>query len=295
MKTPVQLGNPQEFGPIEVWPLHAPQQRLTGMSWDLETLNVTEVLDPDPNLLHVLNKGSGPVFVPMGLLIGGLKQTRMVAEDFVIPAGVDREISVLCVEVGRFGAMQDARAAGRAPLSVMTAGHWMTEPCERQEAVWASVRRQEHRSGPRPTHSLEEVMTEDSRSNDTQRLVDEAVNRTFTAADDQIGIVATAGGEPVVMEMFGDPALSRTYTPDLIRAIAFDVDGYEPFPSTSERILEFLNDMSAVKFQCTPKPGGGTQIHGAHGRVQLRGSWIGKRTYVHVMAVNSRHPVLMGV
>lgn len=295
MTTAVRLGDPQEFGPIEVWPLHAPQQRLTGVSWGLETLEVTEALDPDPNLLHVTNAGSDPVFLPMGFLMGGIQQTRMIAEDLVIPFGVGREIPVLCVEAGRFGAMQDAWAAGRAPLSVMTAGSCLAEPYSRQEAVWESVRHQENRSGLRPTHSLEDVMTVDRRTQATQRQVDEAVTKTFTAADDQTGIVATAGGQPILMEMFGDTNLLRAYSPDLIRAIAFDVDGYEPFPCTPERILDFLNDMSKVKFQCTSKRGSGTQINGAHGRVQLHGLWVGKRTYVHVMATNSRHPVMQGI
>jgi len=154
MTTFVLLSEPQEFGPIEVWPLHAPQQRLTGMTWGLENLDITEVFDPDPNLLHVTNGGTEPVFVPMGFLIGGLKQTRMVAEDLVIPAGVGMEIPVLCVEVGRFGATQGVWSAGRAPLSVLTAGAWQSEPSVRQGAVWESVRRQERRSGPRPTHTL---------------------------------------------------------------------------------------------------------------------------------------------
>lgn len=289
------LGKPQEFGPIEIWPLHVERDALTGFHGGIDKLEISEVLDPDPNLLFVTNTGAGHVFLPMGFLIGGLKQSRMVAEDFIIPAGVSTEMSVMCVEMGRFSDDEEPRTAGRAPVSVVAAGLGRSDAGERQEAVWRAVHAQEHRSGLQPTHSLEHVMTQDLQTQALQRCVDEAVTAKFTSEPSQIGMVATAGGEPIVMEMFGNPDLARAYGADLIRGIAFDVDGYDSFPSTAERVLDFLNDARAVKFACAPQSSGATRIHGAHGRVQLHGIWFGERTYVHVMATNSRHPVIQGI
>lgn len=295
MTTKVALGRPQEFGPIEVWPLLQRHQSLTGFIGGLRTLDVSEAIEPDPNQLLVTNKGSEVVFLPMGFLIGGLQQSRMIAEDLVIPVGLSIEIPVMCVEVGRFSNCAAPRAAGRAPLSVMNAGIQATDVGRRQEEVWASVRTQEHRSGRRPTHSLEQVMVEDRKNREYQRRIDEQVTREFLALPHQIGFVATAGGEPIVMEMFGSAALAREYIPDLIRGLAFDVDGYESFPSTPERVMEFLSDARAVKFQCSTQPSGTTRIQGANGRVHLQGIWVESRTYIHVMATNSRHPVMSGV
>jgi hypothetical protein len=292
MKTPVQLGNPQEFGPIEVWPLLAHRPSAGHWGWGLSALTVGEVLEPDPNLLQITNKGPIPVFLPMGFLIGGLNQSRMVAEDLVIPAGAHMEIPAFCVEVGRFGDGQASRPAGRAPVSVMAAGGWQRETSDRQGAVWAAVNRHEQRSGPRSTHSLEQVMVEDRRTRTTQRRVEESVEIDFQVAADQIGIVATAGGEPVVMEMFGSNSLAGAYAADLIRGLAFDVDGYDPFPCTLGRVLGFLNEAREVKFQASRHDSGATSIRGTLGRVDLHGIWVEKRTYVHVAAVNTRHPVL---
>lgn len=289
------LGSPQEFGPIEVWPLLTAQQRVRGWGSGLEYLEVGEALEPDPNTLHVTNEGTQPVFLPMGFLIQGLQQSRMVAEDLLIPEETSIDVPVLCVEAGRFSDLQPPRAAGRAPVSVMAAGSWMAAPQDRQGSVWTSVSKQERRTGQRPTSSLAQVMTEDSRTEQLQTRVHEAVTARLEIESNQVGVVATAGGEPILMEMFGSPDLARAYVPDLIRGMAFDVDGYDPFPSTAARVLDFLNDARAVKFACAPQPSGATKIHGAHGRVQLHGIWFGARTYVHVMATNSRHPILMGV
>jgi len=202
---------------------------------------------------------------------------------------------VMCVEVGRFSDCEASRAAGRAPLSVVSAGSQGADVGRRQEKVWAAVQTHEHRSGQRPTHSLEQIMVEDRKNRETQRRIDEQVTREFHALPHQVGLVATANGEPILMEMFGSPDLAREYIPDLIRGLAFDVDGYEPFPSTPERIMEFLSDASAVKFQHSTQPSGATRIQGANGRVQLQGIWVESRTYIHVMATNSRHPIMSGV
>lgn len=295
MTTAVALGRPQEFGPIEVWPLHSHGANLPDFSEGLASLDLSETIEPDPNLLSATNKGSGAVFVPMGFLIGGLQQSRMIAEDLVILAGLSIEIPVMCVEVGRFSDCEASRAAGRAPLSVMNAGSQGADVGRRQEKVWAAVQTHEHRSGQRPTHSLEQIMVEDRRDREAQRRIDDQVTREFQALPHQIGLVATVGGEPIVMEMFGSPDLAREYIPDLIRGLAFDVDGYEPFPSTPERIMEFLSDASAVKFQRSTQPSGATRIQGANGRVHLQGIWVESRRYIHVMATNSRHPIMSGV
>jgi len=107
MTTAVALGMPQEFGPIEVWPLHSHGATLTGFSGGLGSLDLSEAVEPDPNLLSATNKGSEAVFLPMGFLIGGLQQSRMTAEDLVIPAGLSIEIPVMCVEVGRWRIQAD--------------------------------------------------------------------------------------------------------------------------------------------------------------------------------------------
>jgi len=137
-------------------------------------------------------------------------------------------------------------------------------------------------------------MTEDRRSNDTQRRIDEAVTRTHATTEDQIGIVATVGGEPLVMEIFGSPDLAEAHTPDMIRAIAFDVDGYDPFPSTPEQILNFLDIVRDVTFQRTPRESGTTSISGSHQHIDLRGIWSKDRQYIHAIALNRAHPVLQG-
>lgn len=301
MTTLIALGQPQVFGPIEVWPLHASHQTPQDWGWGLGDLEVGEALSPVPNVLHLANVGTAPVFLPVGFLIGGLRQSRMVAEDVVLRAGESREISVLCVEAGRFHAPEAAQEAGRAPLSVMLAGLVATHSGatgapqqNRQASVWDSVSRHEQRSGTRPTHSLTQVMAEDGTQRVTQQCVEADLRERLNLHPEQVGVIAAVAGQPLVMETFGSPTLAKAHIADMIRGLAFDADGLALGRSSPRDVFEFAERVGTTRLRATIQPSGTLAINGLDDSMLIHGISAGPHEHLHLMTVNRHHPLLQG-
>ena len=298
MITSLKLGIPVEFGPIEMWPV-TPRLSVEPRPWaGYEALRVDEAPEPDPGRLWAQNDGQTPVFLPVGFLIGGLQQSRMLLEDLFIGVGEDFEIPVACVEAGRFSGRQASRQAGRAPVSVLAATFDSTSgPLprgRRQTAVWDAVMRQERRSGTRPTHSLEQVMQEDLRGPTVQRRIAAEIEHRFTPDANQIGAVIAVSGAPLLMETFESPALASHLLTDLLRSVAFDVDYAHPFPSTPDTIKDFVRQARRTSFDVEQRTSGSFLQSGSNDRVSIHGTWRSPKDCLHLLAINHQHPILQG-
>lgn len=295
----MNLGTPLEFGPIEVWPLIQKKPTSDDSVGLVEALLVEEVAEPDPGVLYVENEGDDPIFLPIGFLFGGLQQSRMLLEDLYIAAGEAFEIPVACVEAGRFSDYQTRRPAGRAPISVVAAGlpggaGGRTRD-RRQQDVWNAVSRQERRSGTRPTHSLEQVMQEDVRTQATQRHIAAEIESRFSPREDQVGLVVAVSGEPLLMEVFKSPQLARNLLHDLLKGVAFDIDFVFPFPATEEKIKAFLRETGRTPFESKGSSEASYQLTGSGDQVILHGTWTTPSECLHLLAINHQHPILSSV
>lgn len=296
MTIQMNLGSPLELGPIEVWPVIQKKPSETVSVGRVEQLLVEEIPEPDPGTLYVENEGAEPIFLPVGFLFGGLQQSRMLLEDLYIGAGEALEIPVACVEAGRFSGNQTRRPAGRAPISVVAAGFPGPRNRDRcQQEVWNAVSRQERRSGTRPTHSLEQVMQEDVRTQTTQRQLASEIDVRFAPRDDQVGVVIAISGEPLLIEVFDSPQLARTLLHDLLKGVAFDIDFSFPFPATEDRIKEFLRETSRTPFKAKSSVGASYRLTGSGDQVTMHGTWTSPSECLHLLAINHRHPVLSSV
>lgn len=298
MNTSVNLGVPVEFGPIEMWPLTQPPSVARAPLAGSEALRVDEAPEPDPGRLWARNDGETPVFLPVGFLIGGLQQSRMLLEDLFIGVGEDFEIPVACVEAGRFSDRQASRQAGRVPISVLAAAFGSTSgPLprgRRQTAVWDAVTRQERRSGTRPTHSLEQVMQEDLRGPTAQRRIAAEIEQRFVPDANQIGAVIAVSGAPLLMETFESPALASHLLIELLRGVAFDVDYAHPFPSTPDSIKDFVLETRRTSFDVEHKASGTFLLSGSNDHTTIHGTWRSAKDCLHLLAINHQHPALQG-
>jgi hypothetical protein len=132
----------------------------------LENIKFEELEDPEVGNISAENLGDGPVFIPSGWLIGGLKQSRMVLQDAIVDVGETVMISVVCCEQKRWGQAQSVSGFNRAPATVLAQSRIPANDFrERQHRVWASVSNIENRTSVRETNSLEQIMNEEIRSN----------------------------------------------------------------------------------------------------------------------------------
>lgn len=302
MTTDLIALHPTWFGPIEAWPLVASVASEAALQPDLSTLLVREASPPSPQLLRGANGGPMSVLLPAGLLVGGLRQDRMIAQDVLIPAGSEVGFSAICVEAGRFGREMPSRYVGRAPLRVLLAGLDQREPRSvaetsvrsRQAEVWRSVSDLEHRSGVRPTHSLNRVMQEDLSSRLPQMSIGEAVSAGYKAVRGQTGLVLAVEGRPLVMEFFASERLAGSYLPDLTRALAFDVEGAARRSSPRARISDFISRVQSA-VQGIPRLQSGPGGMPGTAELDIFGTSDPSHGPIHMMAIDRGHPILQGV
>lgn len=254
--TTFHLEKPIQLVGFELWPLRWQGVELSskGVS-GLERFAFSELDNPNPNLISVFNPNEFAVLLPLGTIVGGLLQTRMIADSQLVPENSEIEIEVLCVEKGRFDSFQEAQLSGRAPLSVIASGReqarisgtWIRGALDRQQAVWSAVSRHENRSGFRPTSSLRQIMAEDLQDQVRHRLVQEAVDQRLDLGACN-GYVLCAEGEPVLLEAFSQGASIQPYVGDLVKGASFDFPELEYSPTARERVQHFLDLLELESF-----------------------------------------------
>ena len=137
-------------------------------------------------------------------------------------------------------------------------GLWKLDRESRQSRVWDQVHRQEERSGTRPTHSLEQVMREDSSKEYVPRVI-------------------------------------QTVSGQLMRAISFDVEHLEYLPTDRETVERFINEASLNKLQQISDNDWAIILSGGTSGVETRASMDLEERFLQITVMNRRHRVLMGV
>jgi hypothetical protein len=158
----------EQVGPLDIWALHLPSERtLTDKSIhiaDVGMLNFIECEKPRIGNIIVSNQENAPAFLQEGLIIEGLRQSRMLAFDYIIQPKSTEMINVFCVEEGRWSDEFDGDLIHRAPISVIAALREQprdstAEPFTfTQRSVWRSVARHQSRTQSLETTSLSHMV-----------------------------------------------------------------------------------------------------------------------------------------
>ena len=198
--------------------------------------------DAEVNRLVLVNNSKRPLLLLAGEIVTGGKQDRVIGKDRIVPAESDPvDLSVFCVEPGRWVAANGKAAFGNAPGASMGV---LASPVVRskamaakdQQQVWDSVRTSQQAmaatvesAGAAPavnsTTSYARVM--DNR--EVQKKVDavaEPVQRNYESVIRQlrdknaVGVVVAVNGEIVWADIFASTQLLQKYWPKLVRSYA---------------------------------------------------------------------------
>lgn len=299
----------QQIGPLDVWPL-----RWTGLSKvnyevppAISRLNFSEHDDGDgPRVewIEVSNPTEEPFIIPSGWIVGAeLNQVRTFNYSEHIMPRETILASVSCVEKGRWGVGKNVVDGGRAPFSVNAAGWnfdwnqglWKLDLDSRQSRVWDQVHRQEERSGSRPTHSLEQVMREDSSQEYVPRVIQTVSGHALKPIKGQNGVLVAYEGQPLIMELFSNTESLRKTLSQLMRAISFDVEHLEYLPTDRETVEQFINEASLNKLQQISDNDWALLLSGGTSGVETRASMDLEERFLQITVMNRRHRVLTGV
>ena len=310
MPNDIKIATPQQIGPIQVWPLMwerlVSHQRSLPSGLDDLYFEEYEEEDVGPviNWIQVTNPTESPVFIPAGWVVSeGLLQDRMlVAAEYIEPESTNT-IMVSCVEKGRWEPSERHHRSARAPMSVIGAGFefdsnkglWVLDKETRQERVWRQVELQEDRSGERPTHSLAQVMQEDSELCELQQNVIKIMKKTLKFHSQQNGVLIALNGTPLLSEFFSNPEeIARTLKKTLTAASFDNIDSSEVQVSHSD-VERFLDEVLSTKIHALNNENWGVHMSGGSESLDTHLTKDSGERLLRMSTLNRLHPALIGV
>jgi hypothetical protein len=260
------------------------------------------------NTLVLLNKSDRPLILLAGEIVTGGKQDRIIAKDRIVPPHGDPvDLSVFCVEPGRWTARSTNFASGAAGNNY-SAG--MVAPRVRagamaandQQEVWNQVRDSnkkmaaaappEARAELESTTSYAVVMAAPSVQKSVDRMAAPIERDLMKQLHERnaVGVVVAVNGEIIWADVFASPALLEKYWPKLIRSYAAEAfetrgSGGKSDVSAAQR---FLDEMQGTHESVESEPGvfRQTEISGAGFRAFELTSLLPKTGFdVHVAKV----------
>lgn len=260
------IGAGSTVGPLTVFPVWSESAPVPGFDGPRQgNIEVKELDEPTVSKLHVANPGRSALLIPEGTILDGGRQTRVVVQDTLVRAGSNRSIDVRCVEQGRWGGGNDHAVDGRAPVSVVSAlrgiGLSQNEAAS-QDAVWQRVHRLEEHFGTRETNSLLDLMQDQglnerperrivgqqsregtNRRRVTSHLLSEVRRIAARALPGQAGVLVGMGGEPIALELHGNPDVFSRQIQAVLSAVLLDANTVEWRPTHGQKARDFAEEI----------------------------------------------------
>ncbi|MGD8698817.1 MAG: hypothetical protein PVJ43_05975 [Gemmatimonadales bacterium] len=213
----MRLADPQEHEALEFYPLVDPQPRqlrreLLRDAWEAGKLTIGEVGTGKVPELQFENRSGSDVLVLDGEQLIGAKQNRLTNRTIQLSAHSTTTIPVSCMEQGRwhFQSREFRHGDHCSPAGLRRVARRTEATCAAesiaaspevlscgQADVWDEISSYESSLGERSTTgALNDLYG--------HRALDlEQLSRHFPSVDDQIGLLAFLGGEPLGMDVIG--------------------------------------------------------------------------------------------
>lgn len=305
----VLIHRPQQIGPLQVWPLRF--DNLSKISYQvppaITALKFQELENgnsPQVGLIDIHNPTDKNFLIPEGWIVAAnLFQTRMFNATTHVSANAWSLGSVSCVEKGRWEAGSNPIDAGRSPVSVFASGwhyneqrgFWEIDLGNRQSRVWTRVHEQEQRSGMRPTHSLEQIMREDSVQSTIPTFIQQESARNLKYIPGQNGVLIALDGEPLVMEAFSRGSALRQTLKQTLKAVSFDASNLHPRPIDEERARRFIESAHLDRLIHLSESDWAVLLAGGNEHIDTQASGDHFGHLIHVKTINRNHKILQGV
>jgi hypothetical protein len=247
------------------------------------------------NRLVLVNNSKRPLLLLAGEIVTGGKQDRVIGKDRIIPAESDPvDLSVFCVEPGRWVASSEHFGASEAMYGSANAFHSSTSPAppmammaqpsvrakamgdKDQGEVWAEVRKQKAAVVGGAVAGIPSASTADmSQTSSYARLMEnEDVKKQVDAVArpieqnyqslirqlrdrNAVGVVVAVNGRIIWADIFASTDLLGKYWPKLVRSYASEavVTRAKDIEVSVERAQLFLADMEGRREVIESEPG----------------------------------------
>ena len=284
----------EQVGPLDIWGLHLPPDvTLKDNSIQIANAGMLKFVEcerPTIGRIIAFNGESAPVLLQEGLIIEGLRQSRMVAFDQIIRPESNESVDVVCVEEGRWSDEFDGDLIHRAPISVIAALRKQPgiQPADirgyRQKQVWSSVARHQSRTQSMHTTSLSHMVHSYRNSESYFPFVQPS---SYQPRNGQSGLVVSALGEPVLMEMFGNEFLFTQHFESIIQSVLWDLDDYGNVKTSNRSVIDFLESITSVNVANSE-----SDFYQVIEHLSLKITHEpNEQMAVHALAINHNHPI----
>ena len=225
------------------------------------------------NQLVLVNNSKRPLILLAGEIVTGGKQDRVIGKDRIVPPESDPiDLSVFCVEPGRWTASSAGSSFG--------SGNFMAQPQVRakamgeknQEMVWDAVRKQQNSIAaelPAPAAAAVGGTTSYARvmqNADVKEKVDAVaapMERDYRSLIGElrdrkaVGVVVAVNGEIIWADVFASTDLLEKYWPKLVRSYAAEavVTKTSDHKASVSSAQDFLDNMEGRHESVESEPG----------------------------------------
>jgi hypothetical protein len=291
----VAVGTPRSFEPLTLHPLIAvspssPRLILFDEALARGLVEVTEVSSSGtvPNL-KIANRADLPVCVLEGQELQGGKQNRVVNVTLLVAARSEMEVPVSCVERGRWAYRSERFSSGSyssvSLRSVLRASVGRAVASGQgyrsdQGAIWEEVDSTLDRTGQlSATSSLADGYA--AALPDVEPLIE-----AFPVEEGQVGILVSARGRPIALELFPDPRSYARVRRKVLGAYAFAVLYDPPRAARIADVAGFLGALDGIEPRRSPSVGLGTDLRADTAELSVTALELDGE-YVHASALVS--------
>ena len=246
------------------------------------------------NKLMLVNNSSRPLLLLAGEIVSGGKQDRVIGKDRIVPAESDPvDLSVFCVEPGRWVASSDRFGASEAMYGGVSAGSThgaapppmaiMAQPSVRakamgdknQQKVWDAVNAQKEQVTVEVTASAPMVATQMAQTSSYAKVNENAevkkrvdaiakpIEQNYESLIRQlrdrnaVGVVVAVNGRIIWSDIFASTDLLAKYWPKLVRSYASEavVTRAKQMEVTVSQAQDFLQDLEGRRQTIESEPG----------------------------------------
>src|SRR6266404_6275215 len=206
----------------------------------------SQPVSDEVNRLWLVNDSDRPLLLLAGEIVVGGKQDRVVAKDRIVPPHGDPvDLSVFCVEPGRwteksaaFGGLASQMAQPKVRREAMAAknqqGVWDAVAVANSEAVEVTSESIEVTSGGPLLQSTTSYAAVADNKAVKQKMaeISAPIERSYEkvihelANKNAVGVVVAVNGRVIWADIFASPQLLQAYWPKLIRSYVAEVVGY---------------------------------------------------------------------
>ena len=192
------------------------------------------------NTLRFRNSSKDTIIVSMGDVVKGGKQDRVIEKDTLIAPGQTLQVSVYCVESGRWSAGKSGTSFDTYHSNAANTIRKSIVKEKSQGKVWEKVAQVNSANGTSTRTGTYTAVTQSANYNAQVKEYKDAFMKAINADSTIVGLVAVTGDKIIGCDIYGTPGLFRSNVANLLNSYV------------SEAILEgkdvTITDQSVVKY-----------------------------------------------